>query len=127
MGILIWLGVGFLAFLLVWVIREDLWFLGRPCAWTKGTVIGYTKSRNDEGDGYFFFAKMRFETAPGQPVEFSETYGRSFEHMPIGTRLDVVYPADAPDRARVHRPIVRVIVYAFLIVGIALLIWIYTR
>lgn len=121
MDIVWWLGAAFLAFLLVWVIREDLWFLGRPCVWTKGTVIGHVKSRDDDGESYF--AKLRFESARGDVIEFTETYGRSFEHLPLGTQLDVVYPADAPERARVHRPLVRVVLYAFLIGGLVLMLW----
>ncbi len=120
MGILMWIGVAILSFLLVWTIREDLWFLGRSSVWTKGRVIGYVKERGEVGD--IFFAKLRFETAQGHAIEITDTLSVPFECWPLGGQLDVVYPADAPERAQVHRPMMRLVRYFLVICGFALLL-----
>ena len=114
------IAVGFLAIVLVFLAFEDCQFLRRPRHRARGTVFDHRRS-TDEGSEYFS-AMVRFVTLDGKTIEFTDTLGLSSRRRPVGSQLDVVYPIEMPDKARVPRPWLRVTIYCFLLVALTLLI-----
>lgn len=109
MTIVLWLGIAFLAPVLAYLLFEDWLFLSRSRLRTKGTVFGHYRSTDDGSE--YFSARIRFQTASGQPVEITDTFGSGSRRPPVGAVLDLVYPEGLPGRARVPRPLLRLLLY----------------
>jgi Protein of unknown function (DUF3592) len=112
--------IGFLAIVLVFLAFEDWQFLRRPRRRAQGTVFDHRRS-TDEGSEYFS-PMVRFVTLDGKTIEITDTFGLSSRHPSLGSQLEVVYPIEMPEKARIRRPWLRVAIYGGVIVAIAILI-----
>lgn len=118
-NIFLWAGIVFLAVVLYFIAREDLILLTQRRVRTRGTVFDHL--RRSDGDGDTFSIKVRFHDESGRQVEIVDTYGVGTPKPPVGTVVDLVYPARAPEKARVKRLWVRWVIYAFILAGLAIL------
>jgi hypothetical protein len=65
-------------------------------------------------------ALVQFIDETGTKHEFVDTFGKSLPAQVAGGTLPVVYPKGSPLHARVKRPFVRLLIYAFVFGGPAL-------
>ena len=120
MDFFLWVGIIFVVVVLVVVARDDLRLLAGSRVRTMGTVFDHR--RIDDGDGKSYAAMIRFPARDGRVIEFQDAYGTAEPHPPVGTRVGVVYVADAPGNARVPRPMTRALIYAFLLGTLTILV-----
>lgn len=91
----------------------------------RGTVFEHVRNIGDRGDTYT--PKVRFTTADGRQIEFTDGFGVSRNALPIGTAVPVIYSAEIPERAFVPHRGKRVLAYVILIGMLALLIVLWVR
>ncbi len=120
MDILLWVGIAFLLAILAYLLREDVPLVMSRQLRARGTVYDHCR-RVDDGSE-FFMAMVRFRAADGRWIEFTDSLGLPKPKPPVGTQVDVVYPADAPEKARVKRLWLRWVIYAFLLFGLSVMI-----
>lgn len=115
----LWRGIGLTSFALFIFVRDDgrLLYHGKKRA--LGTVVGYRRSIDEGSD--VFMALVRFETDASATQEIVDAMITPTPTPAVSTRLPVIYPASKPQWARVHRPALRALIYAFL-VGLLLLL-----
>lgn len=120
MDLIIWLAAGFLAVILVMLVREDLPFLLRPCRRVAGTVFDHQRSVDDGAE--YFSVRVRFTDDGGRTIEIDDSYGRAMASPPVGSEIGVVYPLNMPQRGRVHRPILRLTIYVVVCFSLVVLL-----
>lgn len=79
----------------------------------QGTVFDNIKSASEKG-GESFTPKVRFATADGRQIEFTDGFGASSTPKPVGTAVSVIYSAENPERAFVPHPGKRIVAYVIL-------------
>ncbi len=94
-----------------YLLWQDWQFLCVKHIHTEGKVLGY-QTRQSE-DSTFYVARVQFIDEAGSEREFVDTYGNTSPAKEAGGTLPVVYPKGAPQHARVKRPFVRLLIYAF--------------
>ena len=120
MDFFLWAGIVFLVIALLFVARDDLRLLSSGRLRARGTVIDHRRS--DDGEGPSYSAMVRFTAHDGRSIEFQDIYGSGAPKPPVGTQIDVVYPVEAPDKARVPRFWTRAFMYAFLLGTLTVLV-----
>ena len=90
-------------------LRDDWRLLRRGRRYARGTVIGHR--RTFEEGSPVFMARIRFEAGEGAEFETTDMFLTASPTPGIGTEVDVVYPAGRPDKARVHHPVRRALLY----------------
>ena len=101
----LWIGVLFLAVVLIVIVLDDLRFIRPGRVMAQGTVFDHSLSNDADGPSYA--VNVRFKDRSGREVEITDTVGRSQPYPPIGTVVTIVYPADAPEKGGVRRPLLR--------------------
>jgi Protein of unknown function (DUF3592) len=91
----------------------------------QGTVFEYIRNSSDKGDTYT--PKVRFATADGRQIEFTDGFGVSQNSSPLGAAVPVIYSAENPERAFVPHRGKRFFTYLFLIGTLAILIVLWAR
>ena len=109
MSIFFIIAIGFLAFTLAILMRQDWQFLRQPRKQARGTVFDHRRSVDDGSE--YFMAMVRFKTDDGRTIEFTDTFGRPTPNPAVGTELEVVYAVATPENARVRRPGLRIALY----------------
>jgi Protein of unknown function (DUF3592) len=109
-----------LAAIACYLIWQDWQFFGVKHIRTTGKIVGY-QTRQSE-DSTFYVARVQFIDDAGREREFVDTYGNTSPAKEAGGTLPVVYPKGAPQHARVKRPFVRLLIYAFVFGGPALVL-----
>jgi hypothetical protein len=115
----LWLGIAFVSPVLAYLVYEDWTLFSRPHKRTRGVVFDHHKSYSDGSDSYS--PKVRFETEDGRRIEVTDNYGTPSARPQVGSMLEVIYPIEAPERARVRRPYLRVFMYCVLLLMLGLL------
>lgn len=118
-SLFVWLSLALTAFVLFILLRDDILFLLSPRQSADGIVTGHG-SVIDEGDRVFS-ARISFTDDVGVPHEFLDAVRSQKAEPAVGTIIGVVYPQGRPDKARVPRPWLRLVIY-LLIVGLNLLL-----
>ena len=121
MDFFLWIGLVFAVSVLGILIWQDLPLLTSRKVRTKGTVYDHRSSLDDDG-ARTYLAKVRFTAEDGRQIEIEETSGGPAPKPPIGTLVDVVYPANAPDKARVRHAFLRLLIYAFMLFVLAVVV-----
>lgn len=114
-----WLGIAFMAALLVYLLYEDWHFFSRPRRAVWGTVVDHQRTVDDGSE--FFAAKVRFTDDKGNAVEFADSLGRTERKPHVGKKVKIVYPIGLPQKARVARRWQRPLIYAFVVGTITIL------
>lgn len=118
MGLLLWLVIGGLAGVGIYLFAGNWHFLTKQRRTATGVVFDYKRERDDDSE--FFKPKVRFKAHNGREYEFIDYVGFPKPGMAIGTKVTVAYPDGYPERARIHRYWVRPVLYAF--IGFALVV-----
>ena len=105
----IWVGIALTVFCLGLFLRDDWRMLSCGRRFVRGTIIGHRRDI-DEGSPVFI-ARVRFEAEQGGEFETTDMFLNATPEPGVGTELDVVYPAGRPDKARVHHPWWRALLY----------------
>lgn len=113
MEVFLWIGIGFAAFVLAILIWQDVPLLMKRQVRTQGTVSDHRRSVDDGSE--YFAAKIRFKADDGRWIEIEDSVGFPKARPPVGTQVNVVYPAGAPDKGRVRRLWLRPLLYAIMI------------
>lgn len=100
-----------LAVIAGYLIWQDWQFFGVKHIHTTGKILGY-QTRQSE-DSTFYVARVQFIDEAGSAREFVDTFGKTAPPPEAGGSLPVVYPKGAPQHGRVKRPLVRLLIYAF--------------
>jgi len=77
------------------------WRLRRRGVATQGTVADIVQSTDSEG-ATTYRPKVRFTTADGRTVEFTERVGSSRTKLRPGDAVPVLYDPARPERAKMH-------------------------
>ncbi len=120
MDFFLWIGLVFAVSVLGILIWQDLPLLTSRQVRTKGTVYDHRGSLDDGARTYL--AKIRFKAEDGRQIEIEDSSGGPAPKPPVGTLVDVVYPANAPDKGRVRRPFLRLLIYAFMLFVLAVVV-----
>ena len=110
----------FLAAIALYLLREDWHMLTSGRVRTRGKVTGHSR-RTDEGSAYWSI-KVRFVDDEGRAHEFTDTYGRATPTPDVGSIVPVIYPRGKPKFARVPRPLIRLVLYAFILGTLAIVV-----
>ncbi len=113
MDFFLWLGLAFAGFVLAILVLQDMNLLATRRVRTKGTVFGHRRSVDDGSE--YYMAKVRFTTEDGRQIEIDDTYGSGRPKPPTGTLVDVVYPIGAPEKGRIPRLWLRLMLYAIML------------
>jgi hypothetical protein len=116
-----WLGIAFLLIFLGGALHWDWPFLRGPRRYATGRVTGHRRSLSDDGET--FGAICEFTAEDGTCHEAIDILYTAKPRPPLGSALRIVYPADRPQRARVHRPWVHLGLYSFVAVCLLLLLF----
>ena len=110
--IFVYVGIVLVVFALAAFLRQDLAF-ARGVRHVRAVVFDHTR-QTDEGSS--LYAPMaRFTTEAGEDVEITDGVFGLRPRPPVGAHVDLVYPAGKPHLARVRRPLLRALIYLFLL------------
>lgn len=110
---LVWVSFALTAFALYILLRDDVPFLHLRKITTKGAVIGHS-SVIDEGDRAFS-ARISFTDEAGAKLEFVDMFRTPAPEPAAGAIIDIIYPQGRPDKARVPRPWLRLLLYTVIV------------
>jgi hypothetical protein len=114
-----WIGLGLLAIVVAFMLRDDMAFLRGRRGRAVGAITGYRRSLDDGSE--WFVAQVRFATASGSVIDFEDTLGKGQPEPPPGSGVSVIYPVEEPAKARVERTWLRPAIYALLLAMLGLL------
>lgn len=106
------IGLGLLAVVVAFMLRDDMAFLRGRRGRAAGAITGYRRSLDDGSE--WFVARVRFVTDAGAVIDFEDTLGKGRPVPAPGASVPVVYPVEAPGKARVARTWLRPAIYATL-------------
>ena len=109
----IWLALCLTGFVLFILLRDDLLFLKNRRIEAQGTVTGHS-SQIDEGDRVFS-ARISFQDEAGTKRDFVDMVLTSTPSPAEGAVVEIVYPQGRPDKARVPRFWLRLLIYAIVV------------
>lgn len=109
----IWLSLSLTAFVLFILLRDDLLFLQQRRIRALGTVTGHS-SQIDEGDRVFS-ARIAFTDDAGAQRDFVDMVRTHAPEPAKGAVVDIVYPQNRPDKARLPRPWLRLVIYTVVV------------
>jgi hypothetical protein len=112
-----WLVVALLVAMLSFFVWQDFWHYKGPHRATDGDVIGHRSSIEDGSTTYM--ARVSYTDHLGQRHEIEDTVGRAEPTPAIGATLRVHYPVSTPERGRVHRPVLRLVIYGVVLAMLA--------
>ncbi len=110
---LVWLSLALTAFTLYILLRDDLPFLRLRKITAEGTVTGHS-SQIDEGDRVFS-ARIAFTDEAGAKRVFVDKVLTHTPEPAPGAVVDIIYPQGRPDKARVPRPWLRLLIYTVIV------------
>ena len=113
MNFIIWASIALTTFCLFIFLRDDWRLLSCGRRTARGTVVGYRRGF-DEGTAVFM-ARVQFEAEEGGAFATTDMFLTAMPTPNVGSEVDVVYPAGRPDKARVHHPWWRALLYLLLI------------
>jgi hypothetical protein len=109
---LLWASLALCLFSLWAILRHDWLRLTRPVRRSRGTVVGHSRGHDDGAATYS--ARIRFAAEDGEH-EVIDPMLAPTPHLPLGTMVEVAWPAGRPDLARPPRPLLWALCYAVLL------------
>ena len=119
-AIIIWASIALTVAALFVLAREDWPFLTRRRVRTLGTVYDHVRG-SDEGSEHFS-ARVRFLADDGRLIEITDTLPKSTPTPPTGTIVPLSYPTGMPEKARIPRVGLRLVIYCALLGLLAVLL-----
>ncbi|MFO1125853.1 MAG: hypothetical protein U1E25_11660 [Methylocystis sp.] len=105
---------------LLYMIWQDLRWVGRATRTALGEVRGHRVRGNESDDTYSMIVQFADET--GNEHIFVDGMYRSFPWLPRDAIVEVIYPEGSPQFARVLRPRLRQSIYFALIAALIALL-----
>ena len=119
-SVFLWVGLVFVAIVLLVLLRDDWPFITRPLLRVEGEVIRHDKSFSDGDDAWR--AVFSFTDEEGARREVLDLMLFQNPRPPIGTRIPLTYPQGAADKARVQRLLLRGLLYGVMLFMAAVLV-----
>ena len=109
----LWVGILLAGFALAMFARDDWRLVSSRRVRTRGIVYAHRRSLDDGSES--FAAQIRFQTDDGRAIEIVDGVLHPTPTPPVGSEVDLVYPAARPTLARRPRPALRIVIYSVLI------------
>ena len=119
-NVFIWAGISLTTFCLLILARDDWEMFSRGRRRARGAIVNHRRSIEDGSQ--VFVAMIRFESEGGRQIEFADIVFSSTPTPPLGTMIEVVYPSRLPEKAKIIRPKLRLMLYVFMALLIARLL-----
>jgi hypothetical protein len=118
--VILWTCLAFALSVTLFLAREDWFHLSRPARAVLARVVGHKQHMDDGSPSYA--ALLEFTAPDGRNVQVEDKLLRADPTPPIGSIVTLHYPDGLPQKARLRRPILRTVIYLFLIYLSAVLI-----
>jgi hypothetical protein len=111
--IILWTCLAFSLAVTAFLAREDWFHLSRPAQRVLARVVGHRRHL-DEGSPSFA-ALLEFSAEDGRLVRVEDKLYSALPKPAIGSTVTLHHPEGMPQRARIRRPVLRALIYLFLL------------
>jgi hypothetical protein len=111
--LILWICLAFALTVTLILLREDWLHLVRPARMVSAKVVGH-RSHIDDG-GPRFAALLEFPGDDGRAFQVEDKVLSSHPTPEIGSVFHLHHPEGMPKMARIRRPVLRTVIYLFLL------------
>jgi hypothetical protein len=120
MTTILWLCIALTVFCLAVLMREDWYHIAHPRRRVDATVVGHHRRVDDGSEA--FAPVLQFKDDNQATVEVIDAVYSPTPTAAIGSVRKLEYPLGHPDKARIRRPVMRIVGYVAVLALLAMLV-----